>query len=594
MSIFKADKICLLLLTLLMSVLLLVSCGEGGPDVDTTEAPAVTTEAPISEAPAELVLAADGKINYTVVRSDTAGDVSVKSTMLICTAIEELTGIIPDISTDWIPDGTTPNADTPEILVGATNHPESEKALEGVPYGDYVIAHVGNKIIINAWSEIGIQRAASDFIDLLQNSVADGRLILSPDFRSTGTIDSSINVVPTFAGATFSAVYDAGDDNTLLLLKNATPEGFTAYGDALVAAGFSLYTQNSLADNLFSTYYNDKYMINVGYYAYEKAVRLIFEPIGALPPLKSGDEIQKLVEPSCLLRGLGYNDPGTPGGGYTNGMCIIFQTSDGKYIIIDGGFSKTADAKGIYEYLYKHAPDKNNITIAAWIMTHAHGDHYGAWLQFSKYYARKVKLEYFIANFPSAAAYEALYQKGDGVLDYIDSYKETQIIKPHVGQAFHFGDARVEILFTLESYAPTALTHENTSSIIFSVELGGQKFMILGDATNVGCTIAANMFGNTLKSDFVQTTHHGVGVYGGDEPASGEGVKRLYSACASPVILWPASDRGYREAIARGYTYNTHLLGLASTKEIFIAGAREVRLVLPYTPGTSGLESLLK
>ena len=37
-----------------------------------------------------------------------------------------------------------------------------------------------------------------------------------------------------------------------------------------------------------------------------------------------------------------------------------------------------------------------------------------------------------------------------------------------------------------------------------------------------------------------------------------------------------------------------HLIELDSTKEIFVAGDRIIRLLLPYTAGTSGQESILK
>ena len=40
--------------------------------------------------------------------------------------------------------------------------------------------------------------------------------------------------------------------------------------------------------------------------------------------------------------------------------------------------------------------------------------------------------------------------------------------------------------------------------------------------------------------------------------------------------------------------YSAHLVNLESTKEIFVAGSRVIRLMLPYTVGTSGYESILK
>lgn len=41
-------------------------------------------------------------------------------------------------------------------------------------------------------------------------------------------------------------------------------------------------------------------------------------------------------------------------------------------------------------------------------------------------------------------------------------------------------------------------------------------------------------------------------------------------------------------------TTNAHLLKLASTKEIFAAGSRQVLLTLPYTAGTGTVDSIRK
>ncbi len=238
----------------------------------------------------------------------------------------------------------------------------------------------------------------------------------------------------------------------------------------------------------------------------------------------------------------------------------------------------------------KHAPDPNNITIAAWFITHAHGDHHGAYATFSQTYAKKVKLELIIGNFPAEEARLAggLGTDGNGgpaVMTYTSRFEGAQFIKTHVGQKFYLRDAEIEILYTLESYAPGVLDYFNTSSLVFTVDLGGQRFLVTGDASNAALNVATQMYGDYLKSDFVQVAHHG----GSTGTAA---VSKTYTLAASPVVLWPTGLEYYPKRL--NSPQNVTILELASTKEIFVAGSREVRFTLPYTVGTSGFDSILK
>jgi len=132
------------------------------------------------------------------------------------------------------------------------------------------------------------------------------------------------------------------------------------------------------------------------------------------------------------------------------------------------------------------------------------------------------------------------------------------------------------------------LDYFNTSSLVFSVELGGQRFLVTGDASNAALKITTQMYGDYLKSDFVQVAHHG----GSTGSTGTEAVSKTYTLAASPVVLWPTGLEYYPKRLSSPQNATIH--ELASTKEIFVAGSREVRFTLPYTVGTSGLESILK
>ncbi len=583
-------RILALLAALPVLVLLFVACTEVNAENPTADTTAPATTEPVSN---DLEIVKDGVANYRIVRPEDGSEAMIKAASRLREMIGDKTGVNPTLGTDWTTFGAEPDHESLEILVGPTLYEESAQALEGVPYGDYVITRVGNKLVINAWVEEGITAAITALNRELVFNGSAGNFTLPQDIRLTGTKVAIVNELPIYAGGTLSKIYDAGDKSQVLVFADTDPEEYAAYRKALEAAGYTLYTENDITDNKFATYINDKYTVNVGYYAYETACRAVIEPRTTLQPLESDNgKYEKLVQPSVAM--LGQEIPGNDGEDLQSGLCLIFQLADGSYIIVDGGYKKDVIAKDIYDYLYEHAPDKNNITIAAWLMTHGHTDHQGVLAQFSSTYASKVKLEMMIANYPSKeflTASDPEYPAGEGdkLKTQTEKFKDAKFIRAHVGQEFYLRDARIEILFTLDSLTPDVLDNYNTISLIFTVELGGQKINVLGDADEKSCQIALKMFGDYLKADIVQMAHHGFGT----GSSSYSGVTGVYDKSASPIVLWPVGmERGYAETGSRPYT--KHLVNLETTKEIFVAGYRTVRLPLPYTVGTSGCESILK
>lgn len=547
----------------------------------TTEA-LVTTE-PVAEG---LAIVKDGVANYNVVRGDRASQSAIDAALQVRKMISAATDVEPGITTDWVKKGANLDHGTLEILVGPTDYSESAEAMLDVAYGDYVIAKVGNKIVINAWGEDSLSAACNEFRKLVRENTKDGNLTLPADLRITGIGNKLIHQLPIFEGGTLSTIYNAGCDTELAIFEETTPDAYSAYIKKLASLGYTLYAENQITDNFFATYINDTYVINAGYYAYEKAVRVTVEPRTALPPRESDNTYEKKIQPS--VGQLGCEFPGSEGANVNNGQSQILQLSDGSYIVIDGGCKRDIEAKMLYDYMYEHAPDPKNITIAAWIFTHGHGDHTGGYEAFTKTYASKVKLELLIGNFPDIAYIGGEAPSGDRIPNSTNSYPGSKFIQAHVGQVFHLRDAMVEILYTLESYAPGDLTYYNTSSLIFTVELAGQTFNFLGDASNDACKIAHAMYGKDLKADFIQPAHHGFGT----GSTSYGGVTSIYTVSESPVVLWPVSEYSYSRMNTR--VFSQYLIDLPSTKEIFVAGARVIRLMLPYTVGTSSYESILK
>ena len=576
-----------LLIALLLAALMLSACNDSTPGSTDTTIPTETSAPETDPLPADIELIKDGVAQYTIVRGDDADSITTKAASLLLQSLGQYTGVVPQLSTDWIRKGEEHDASTYEILVGSTNYKESAQALEGVPYGDYVIKKIGNKLVVNAWSPNALNSAIASLVDEMTKSAAEGSFSLSPDAQKTATAIQSLNALPVYADSAPSTIYRLDDNDYLFLFKEATPDRYDTYCRALSESGFSLYTQNDITDNRFSTYTNADSIVNVGYYAYEKTIRLVIEPRTILPVLEAENTYTATQAPEFVFFGL-YVGPD-----YGGGQSMLWQLADGSYIVVDGGYNLADHATQLYLHMRKNAPDPNNITIAAWILTHAHGDHHGAFLQFCKLYTNRVKIEMFVGNFPSGEI-----RKAGGITDGMSASKITSymtenfpgvpLLKARVGQKLHIRDAEIEILYTHDSFAPRELTYLNTASLIFAMNIGGQRFLITGDASQDGCLITHSMYGDYLKSDYVQIAHHGAGV----GSSSIFGLTSLYSAAEAPVVLWPASDRAYSSY--SGNAHNAHALKLDSTKEIIVAGSRVFRVVLPYTPGTSDQPTILK
>lgn len=575
-----------LFLLLLMLVLLLVGCKlptDTPDEISTTDVPS-TTEPAVEG----LAIVTDGVANYRIVRGEEASadftDVAIRVRQMISNA----TDVMPEIATDWVKKGTDPDHESLEILVGPTIYSESAEALEGLGYGDYIITRIGNKIVINARCADAMNAAYTAFRNLIRDHLRDGDLILPTDLRITGTGNKCLNQLPYFDHGTLSTLYNAGGDTELAIFTETTPDAYSAYLQKLASSGYTLYTENRITDNFFATYINDTYVIHAGYYAYEEAVRVTVEPRTALPPREGDNTYEKKTQPN--VGQLGCEFPGSDGTNVSNGQSQILQLSDGSYIVIDGGCLRDIEAQMLYDYMFEYAPDPGNITIAAWIFTHGHSDHTGGYEAFTKRYASRVKLELLIGNFPDRAVlFDGEGPSGDRIPASTASYPGSKWIQAHVGQVFHLRDAKVEILYTLESYAPRDLAYYNTSSMVFTVELADQTFNFLGDASNDACKIVYEMYGTDLKADFIQPAHHGFST----GSSVHNGVTSVYTASAAPVVLWPAGERAYEITVVKR-AYSAHLVNLESTKEIFVAGSRVIRLMLPYTVGTSGYESILK
>ena len=596
-----------LMLSLVMLCSLLAGCGTTEPanDITTTAASDSTvsdtaTTAPEAPAPAEIRLVADGQAQYTVIRDEdlSTGAPEITQCLTIVNQVKKLTGATVNLGTDWWRKGAELDPEKYEILVGYTDHPETQQVIETLGYGDYAVRAVGNKIVIFGFDTASLGMAVSAFNNALRKGVSeDGKslTLTAADIERSDTHNKKLAALPTFEGGTYGAYYLAGNNCDEIIIRNTTPDMYNAYLQKLESAGFKQYTTHTIAKNHFATYTNDKYTVTAGYYDYETSVRLLIEPLAPAVVLKEDNVYTTVTTPQLTMLGQEYT--ASDGTVKANGQSILIRCSDGRFIIVDGGHNRTDIANELLATMKEQSADyaktMKDITVAAWIVTHAHGDHFGTLV--SKYDTfRGITVERILVNFLS----ETERMKAINSSDVGKNWSATEgsaytkipaaakalgaeVHQIHVGQVYYVADVEMEVLFTIESFAPEVCNALNTSSTVMKMNIAGTTYMSTGDATGNGMEICADMYGDYMQSDIVQVCHHGGSTWGNDP-----GIVKAYKAINAPTVLWPRGLTGYESA--KGATRNVVLYKVSNYKEDYVSGAVGdlVILPMPYTVGS--------
>lgn len=200
-------KLVVLLILFLTLMLSLASCQSPEPTPDGESVSDSETDGEEIAEPLEIVK--DGATRYTIVRPDEADDKTVEAAIRLMNAISEKYGIAINLASDFDLPGQ--ERSEYEILIGHTNREESAETLEGLKYGDSVIAVKGTRVIITG----GGGKSTSDAVDaFIANHLTDTELVLN------GALNVRANTEYAFEDITvdvksikdFTVVYSMGLD----------------------------------------------------------------------------------------------------------------------------------------------------------------------------------------------------------------------------------------------------------------------------------------------------------------------------------------------------------------------------------------------
>ena len=447
-----------------------------------------------------------------------------------------------DMETDYLKRGQDPDPNACEILIGRTNRPESDEFLRTLKANEYGFAVIGNKLVITGWSDLTVNLA----MDLFISKISSYTYIDPYGHKNLTMMDGTSFVeayaqwdidIPTYDGGVMTGVMEGLDSCYEIYMTETNTTEYAAYRAKLEAAGYKLHQENQIASNLFATYYNDKTMIHAYYVDYSKSVRIVTEPMSKCVLPQNEDPFVKVTDTTFTMVDLD-NEAGN------FGNCFIIVLEDGSFIVHDGGGSSGKDLTTLYKALKAlNIREDGKIHIAAWMLSHAHWDHFKNFYDFVNKYQKEIVLENIVYN---QAVTSIIYNSGNpdgyintGKMADLQRITKCKIVKVHTGQTMQIRNLKIEFIYTQEDLYPTLPYHFNNTSLVSRFDVGGQRVTITGDIEDIGSQRMVDMYGKELKTDILQVAHHGWG-----------GTSRFYEALRPTILLWPTDEASFKKQTA--------------------------------------------
>ncbi len=561
-------------------------------------------------------------------------DVTVPSVTELPTSIaknlaEKMAGIAK-LSGKYFPVGTDATTNDREVLIGRTGREESREAPSEINETQYIITVRGERVVIAAWSNAVLNQITEPYMDLIAEATrtddeGNVRVLLPRDFRLIGDVESEwITDFPKPESENL-VLYNTMDNNDGSLQYLYRGEGvnsaaFDAYCRDLEENGYTLVQSTSAEGSSFALFKNTEkdvalyvaynaYAHKDDYAAYDNTIikqidKKVIDPYdfeASLRIISSTVENAYFPDEKLLLaQDYVYKTAGAitsmPIYSTALGHCYIITLEDGSFIVYDGGGANKGSREQdtlwnllneLHYQVWGKKPTKEEpIHVSAWILSHAHSDHYIGFSQMLKTYGptELLRMDYMIANIPSAASYSDGVGEVGTVMtpSIIAGLQKTvpggfTLIKPHMGMRFYLCNVELEILTTWEDLNPVRWSNSNDTNTVLRMAMFSKNsedvttFMLLGDANRLQSRVMTATYGTYLKSDMSTVAHHG---------NAGCEIE-LYEMIDPETLFWTNQVGGvqsYLNPANTGWIYEVDqyfAYELASVKRIFANGAQQ-------------------
>lgn len=564
---------------------------------------------------------------YAGTDSNLAGSKYTEFEQVATTEMVEQVKALTGIGGKFFPIKTDKAVFDKEIQIGRVDRAENRALLNEIAADEYVVDFQGDKILVTGWSEATVRSAVIAYEDVVREGTvkdADGvtSVIVPKGLRLTGVVNENwVLDFPKPEGLQLHNAMDANHDHYqfLYLGEGVDATAYKSYVQQLKAAGYKDYMpENEIEGSYFSTLVNEQEgkMLYVsfnayahqedydefdwvatktltkdkGVYEYDPALRIVSAPLSNAN--MAGEELLKASTYNKVTNSMVTT---MPLGSGAVGLNYIITLEDGRFIIFDGGNVSTEGAE--YDRLWntltalnERIYGKNNnkpVHIAAWVLTHGHGDHFRVFNQFLKKYGQtgNLKMDYMIGNVMGPdSMYPCRSITNEFTTAYIAEMQKNvkggfKYLKAHTGQRYYFANCEVEVLMTWEDHNPLIPNNSNETNTVLRFSMTNKDAPTLpanvqiwtGDANRWQSRYLCAMYGDYLKADMVSIAHHG-----------NNGCEIDFYEMVDPTCVWwphnAASVKSYLNETKKNSDFRHQVdqyvcRELASVQYVFASGA---------------------
>jgi|GEM_PF-129726 len=371
--------------------------------------------------------------------------------------------------------------------------------------------------------------------------------------------------LPSFDKTAFDT-FDCREGRYMRYYENITPADINGYIQKLFSAGFETLQKRELAGNVFFTLKKGGIRVNLLYTPCDSSLRLT---------AAENEQTPHLTPQKCK------KETGTVFYAFENdqtlidcGMCLMVQCSDHSFFVVDSGhYFQPNDNDRIYKFMRERTPENKKITVCGWLITHAHTDHVSKLIDFLKYNTGDVIIEGFFQNLLPAdyGEWDGNYeerQTAEKLFAALECYG-APVYKLHTGMRFYVRNLAFDVLSTFEDIFPERIDDYNDSSAVVMLETEGSRVFIPGDAAVKASKKLEARYGNTLKCDVAQISHHGhTGLS-----------KDCYELLGADTVIFPVTRIMFEQELPKKEA-NRRAIEIASA--CFITGDGTICVPLPY------------
>ncbi|MBR2432000.1 MAG: MBL fold metallo-hydrolase, partial [Clostridia bacterium] len=372
------------------------------------------------------------------------------------------------------------------VVFGNTSMQESKDAAALLDEREALAKVVGNKLVVVYQND----SATKGILNLVLEAMKKSKPLyvsLAQNYTEEFKALPDISALPKYPSPTRSEM-DCGEGSYMTYVEDATLSAYEAYCAQIEAAEFEMLSYRVENDNVFVCFEGANDYIYTYYSAYNKQIRIIVGPIETLVREDNHSYESEKYTP-CI------SSIAQP----KQGEGFIIRLPDGRFIVFDGGYN---GEDRVYKALKNLGEGK--IVVAAWFISHPHGDHFSAFIDYAKAHGsdKSVTVEQIIVNFSAPERHTINGSAGeDNSGESVKQIYETAglympdvpVRNAHTGQIMNFDSSSVEILYTIEDLMPKELPNGNDASMVIRVNTGGQSILLLADTCYASGPILCNL-----------------------------------------------------------------------------------------------------